>query len=234
MIEQSRHTAEEQRAHAARKSKVGLGNCVMAHPGSAPQHVHARWSLESTGISVRSCTSQASASSPHSHSCSRPQPHGHTQSSGKSKSNNNSRNSALATEEAKLIQGTGSHRHSHGHQPQPRYAGEGEEDCEESEHSNSETCASMCETFSFLSVDKKRNSYGKIWALKIPSDDDASPYFTIHYITYWQAAAFHPTFFLSFFFSQSYECVTSCVPSFSYLYCASCDVLLIIVNCDLQ
>ena len=161
MIEQSRHTAEEQRTHAARKSKVGLGNCVTGHPGQTPQHLHARWSLESTGISVRSCTSKASASSPISHS----RPHSHTQSSGKSNSHsvsnsNSNRGNSRMAEEAKLINGTSSHRHSHAHQP--RYAGEGEEDCEESEHSNSESCTSMCETFSFLSTDKKRNSYGKI------------------------------------------------------------------------
>lgn len=173
MIEQSRHTAEEQRAHAARKSKVGLGNCVTGHPVQNPQHAHTRWSLESTGISVRSCTSKAGASSPNGNS----RPHSHTHSSGKSSSNGNSvsnsnsngnrgnsRNSDLVAEEAKLINGTSSHRHGHGHgqSHQPRYAGAGEEDCEESEHSNSESCASMCETFSFLSVDKKRNSYGKI------------------------------------------------------------------------
>ena len=167
MIEQSRHTAEEQRTHAARKSKVGLGNCVTGHPGQTQQHLHPRWSLENTGISVRSCTSKASASSPNSHS----RPHAHTQSSGQSNSNSkniinsnsnrgSSRNCALMAEEAKLINGISSHSHSHVHQP--RYAGEFEEDCEESEHSNSESCTSMCETFSFLSTDKKRNSYGKI------------------------------------------------------------------------
>ena len=39
---------------------------------------------------------------------------------------------------------------------------QGEEDFEDSEHSNSESCVSMCESFSFLNADKKRSIYGSI------------------------------------------------------------------------
>ena len=37
-----------------------------------------------------------------------------------------------------------------------------EEDCDDSEHSNNESCVSMCESFSFLSAAEKKRPYGVI------------------------------------------------------------------------
>ena len=130
MIEQSRRTAEEQRANMHTHSRVGLGACMgaraaMAANGPTP------WGSDSSVSSFRSGRSKVPTAA-HNNS-----------------SSNSSMSHGRRGEETKLMM-AGSDRD------------QGEEDSEDSEHTNSESCVSMCESFSFLSTDKKRSVYGII------------------------------------------------------------------------
>jgi hypothetical protein len=138
MTEQSRRAVDEQRALQKQRNKMDLCVCVGGTP--AGRKITNLWPKDPSAVSARSTARGSTVR-------------------GSIASGQNIR----TVEEMKLIVdgGSGDRDGERDRERERDYEGEMEGDFSDSEQSNSESCVSMCESFSFLSTEKKR-PYGVI------------------------------------------------------------------------